>query len=180
MSATAPQTSPAVVRSHSSSRRPQSANNSQDRPHRSQSTTARPSNHSQQPHPRPAPQQPNLANVARRDFEQSNLANSSPRRSESKDRAAPPPSRPDSSRRGHNRYASDASTASAMPTNGVTTDNARTGPQPGQPKRRTTINAPHTGLWALGKTIGAGSMGKVKLAKHAESGEQVRWLHIEK
>ena len=42
-----------------------------------------------------------------------------------------------------------------------------------QPKRRTTISTP-TGQWALGKTIGAGSMGKVKLAKNLETGEQVR------
>jgi hypothetical protein len=41
-----------------------------------------------------------------------------------------------------------------------------------QPKRRTTITTP-SGQWALGKTIGAGSMGKVKLAKHMETGEQV-------
>jgi hypothetical protein len=43
---------------------------------------------------------------------------------------------------------------------------------PAQPKRRTTITTP-TGNWALGKTIGAGSMGKVKLAKNIETGEQV-------
>jgi hypothetical protein len=30
-----------------------------------------------------------------------------------------------------------------------------------------------TGQWALGKTIGAGSMGKVKIAKNMETGEQV-------
>ncbi|KAK2827881.1 hypothetical protein FQN49_007247 [Arthroderma sp. PD_2] len=41
-----------------------------------------------------------------------------------------------------------------------------------QPKRRTTITTP-SGQWALGKTIGAGSMGKVKLAKNLETGEQV-------
>jgi|TARA_R110002003_G_scaffold198_23_gene15581 hypothetical protein len=46
-------------------------------------------------------------------------------------------------------------------------------------KRRTTITAPSTGTWALGKTIGAGSMGKVKLAKHSETGEQVRtWCFL--
>lgn len=39
-------------------------------------------------------------------------------------------------------------------------------------KRRTTIVA-QTGEWYLGKTIGAGSMGKVKLAKNLETGEQV-------
>lgn len=40
------------------------------------------------------------------------------------------------------------------------------------PRRRTTVSTP-TGQWALGKTIGAGSMGKVKLAKNLETGEQV-------
>lgn len=39
-------------------------------------------------------------------------------------------------------------------------------------KSRTTIPAA-TGNWILGKTIGAGSMGKVKLARRAEGGEQV-------
>ena len=44
-------------------------------------------------------------------------------------------------------------------------------------KSRTTIPA-QTGNWVLGKTIGAGSMGKVKLARRAEGGEQVRiWLN---
>lgn len=42
----------------------------------------------------------------------------------------------------------------------------------GSAKRRTTIGA-QTGEWSLGKTIGAGSMGKVKLAKNLETGEQV-------
>ncbi|EEH08323.1 protein kinase [Histoplasma capsulatum G186AR] len=41
-----------------------------------------------------------------------------------------------------------------------------------QSKRRTTITT-SSGQWALGKTIGAGSMGKVKLAKNLETGEQV-------
>jgi len=39
-------------------------------------------------------------------------------------------------------------------------------------KSRTTIPA-QTGNWVLGKTIGAGSMGKVKLARRVEGGEQV-------
>lgn len=42
----------------------------------------------------------------------------------------------------------------------------------GSTKRRTTVTAV-TGEWTLGKTIGAGSMGKVKLAKNLETGEQV-------
>jgi hypothetical protein len=46
-------------------------------------------------------------------------------------------------------------------------------PSSSQPRRRTTITTP-TGQWALGKTIGAGSMGKVKLAKNMETGEQVK------
>lgn len=45
-----------------------------------------------------------------------------------------------------------------------------------QPKRRTTITTP-SGQWALGKTIGAGSMGKVKLAKNMETGEQVSMFY---
>ncbi|KIW12914.1 hypothetical protein PV08_08101 [Exophiala spinifera] len=38
-------------------------------------------------------------------------------------------------------------------------------------RRRTSITA-QTGTWSLGKTIGQGSMGKVKLAKNIETGEQ--------
>lgn len=56
-----------------------------------------------------------------------------------------------------------------MPNNGVAVD-ARSAQIPA--KRRTTITAPNTGTWALGKTIGAGSMGKVKLAKQQDTGEQ--------
>ncbi|KAF2199404.1 protein kinase kin1 [Delitschia confertaspora ATCC 74209] len=193
MSAAAP-TSPAIVRASSTSRRPQPS----DRPHRSQSTTARPitqqppsphrsvsHTHSQaQGRPAPASPQANLANVARKDFEQSTIAApSSSHRSSSRDRThnGPAPSRTDStrsnhhpSRAPHSRYASDASAASAMPINGVAVDNARGAPvAPPTSKRRTTISAPNTGVWSLGKTIGAGSMGKVKLAKNAATGEQV-------
>ncbi|KAF2120494.1 serine/threonine protein kinase-like protein Kin1 [Lophiotrema nucula] len=172
MSAASP-ASPTVVRSASTSHRPHAyGNSSSDRPHRSQSTTtSRPSQAPRQPAAPPA----NLANVARRDFEQTNVASSpSSRRSSSRDRTAPPPSsRTDSSRRGHTRYASDASTHSAMPINGVAQDNAGPGAAAPTTKRRTTITAPYTGQWLLQKTIGAGSMGKVKLAKNAATGEQV-------
>lgn len=41
-----------------------------------------------------------------------------------------------------------------------------------QPRRRTNVEA-KTGNWELGKTIGAGSMGKVKLAKNKDTNEQV-------
>ena len=40
-------------------------------------------------------------------------------------------------------------------------------------RSRTTIPT-QSGKWILGKTIGAGSMGKVKLAKKEDSNEQVR------
>ncbi|KAF1837544.1 Pkinase-domain-containing protein [Decorospora gaudefroyi] len=145
--------SPAAVRASSTSRR------SIDRAPRSQSTASRPSGHASSRH-----QQSGLNSVARRDYEQSNVAHEQPsRRSEE-------PARTESSRRTHSRYASDASTLAAMPINGVAADTSRSGQVP--VKRRTTITAPNTGTWALGKTIGAGSMGKVKLAKHQETGEQ--------
>ncbi|THC88460.1 hypothetical protein EYZ11_012093 [Aspergillus tanneri] len=41
-----------------------------------------------------------------------------------------------------------------------------------QSKRRTMITTP-SGQWTLGKTLGAGSMGKVKVGKNVETGEQV-------
>jgi len=144
---------------------PQAHAGAADRPHRSQSTTSRPSSHAQSRHQ----QQHGLSSVAARDWEQSNVANENVRRSESRDRPAPPPARTEPSRRGHARYASDASTASAMPA----TATGVAAQAQANTKRRTTITAPSTGTWALGKTIGAGSMGKVKLAKHSESGEQV-------
>jgi hypothetical protein len=154
--------------SATSTRRVQPHASPSDRPHRSQSTAARPTNSS---HARP---QQGLNSVAARDWEQTNLANEGVRRSESRDRTAPTPTRTESGRRGHARYASDASTASALPTNAAPADAKMGQVQPATTKRRTTITAPSTGTWSLGKTIGAGSMGKVKLAKHLESGEQVR------
>lgn len=45
-------------------------------------------------------------------------------------------------------------------------------------RKRTEIDA-QTGKWSLGKTIGAGSMGKVKLAKNLETGEQVCCTQLE-
>ncbi|KAF2745149.1 protein kinase kin1 [Sporormia fimetaria CBS 119925] len=144
-----------------------------DRPHRSHSTAQRDAHSTPQPHSRrPSSQGANLANVAHRDYEQSNVAQTS-RRSSSRDRTSAPPTRTESHRRGHNRYASDASAASAMPINGVAADSSRANAAAPTTRRRTTITAPSTGTWSLGKTIGAGSMGKVKLAKHTVTGEQV-------
>lgn len=136
--------------------------------------------------------QPQLVNVARRDFEQSNLAkaSSSSRRSESRDRpSGPAPGRSDStrngttsSRHGHTRHNSDAPVpVAAPPTNGTPSDNMSrqtTNTMPQTARRRTTIDAT-TGHWELGKTIGAGSMGKVKLARNKETHETVSWVMAE-
>lgn len=48
---------------------------------------------------------------------------------------------------------------------------------PSKTRSRTTIPT-QSGKWILGKTIGAGSMGKVKLAKKEEGGEQARNFSI--
>ncbi|KAH6678666.1 serine/threonine protein kinase-like protein Kin1 [Halenospora varia] len=111
-------------------------------------------------------------------YETSNVAQTH-RRSSSRDR--PAPSRTESGSRSasghhrhhHSRYSSDMSTAVANgggPAPVVTPQESRHGGRSG--KSRTTIPA-QTGNWVLGKTIGAGSMGKVKLARRPEGGEQV-------
>jgi hypothetical protein len=188
--------------SHRSSNHHQPSADGTQRPHRSQSTAVRSgappnsphrsSSQSQsqsqsQSHRASSSQQPPLANVARRDFEQSNLAQApSSRRSSSRDRAAPNqqsqyPVRTDSMRANHHRTSSrtdrypsiDAAAQQQPPTNGVAAEPSHTrSSQPSAGRRRTTIDT-STGRWGLGKTIGAGSMGKVKLAKNLETGEQV-------
>lgn len=71
----------------------------------------------------------------------------------------------------HSRYNSEMSTANGGGPAPVVTPQVEAR-QSGKGKSRTTIPA-QTGNWILGKTIGAGSMGKVKLARRAEGGEQV-------
>ncbi|PGH11099.1 CAMK/CAMKL/KIN1 protein kinase [Polytolypa hystricis UAMH7299] len=186
MSAAASSAPPLVARSHSATRshssyRPATS----DLPQRTRSTATRPSQSSyshhrsnsksqSRDHPPPS-NQAVLANVARRDYETSNLAQPLPnRRSTSRDRdRASLKTRADtlrhsrtSSQHTHHRASSDMTRveSQAPGPNGTSS-------MP-QPRRRTTINTA-TGLWALGKTIGAGSMGKVKLAKNLETGEQV-------
>lgn len=111
-------------------------------------------------------------------YETSNVAQIS-RRSTSRENGQP--SRTESTRSSsahhrhtHSRYSSDMSTTVA---NGagpapvpVPADSRNAAGKSG--KSRTTIPA-QSGTWVLGKTIGAGSMGKVKLARRAEGGEQV-------
>ena len=194
--------SPAIVRS-SSRRQPSYTAPTGDRPQRVASTvtsqsTPPPSYSRSQSQNRgpPTSQQAALASIARKDHETSNVArpSSSSRRSFSRDRsnAGPPPTRTDStrdsrrstSRPGHSR--NNSSYLSATGAAGTNGDSAVVQPagggrsqsdaavpgSGGSSKRRTTISA-QTGNWSLGKTIGAGSMGKVKLAKCLETGEQV-------
>lgn len=194
MSTAAP-ASPSIVRASSSSRRGQTLASQPDWPHRTLSAAARPTaspaspqrahSHSQpQSHSRSASssQQANLVNVARKDFEQTNLARpSTSRRSSSRDRSHPAltPARDGStrsaqrtaSRHGYSQYAPEASSPGAPSTNGVSEDNTRPAAN-SKPKNQKIIET-ETGRWSLGKTIGAGSMGKVKLARNLETGEQV-------
>jgi len=139
-------------------------------------------------------QQASLAGVARRDYETINVARpASSRRSSSRDRSytAAPPKRPESTRdtrrtsaRPGSRSRNDSqmsATGNAVPTrasgvvqtpSGTRGHMAETAVPGPTTRKRTEIDA-QTGKWSLGKTIGAGSMGKVKLAKNLETGEQV-------
>ncbi|CAI7628104.1 unnamed protein product [Penicillium bialowiezense] len=179
-----------VVRSHSTSSRPSRATS--ELPHRTRSVAVRPSTTSQPPpthssHSKTSDRRPpsnhaQLDTVARRDYEASNVARVPSRREASSDRSQERPStaRTESTRRHQRNPSSGArqresvdmtpsSTAQGTSQN-ATDPNAAAATA--APRRRTTITTP-TGQWALGKTIGAGSMGKVKLAKNTETGEQV-------
>jgi hypothetical protein len=184
---------PTVVRSHSTSSRP--SRGPSDLPHRTRSVAVRPSNPSQPPTPthlshsktpsqdrRPPSNHGAVDSVARRDVEASNVARMPSRREASADRSQERPStaRTETARR-HQRNPSaqsrqrdsvdmaPTSTAHEPPQHATGTS---TPTATAAPRRRTTITTP-TGNWALGKTIGAGSMGKVKLAKNLTTGEQV-------
>ncbi|KAL9109357.1 MAG: hypothetical protein Q9227_005987 [Pyrenula ochraceoflavens] len=135
-----------------------------------------------------------LAQVSRRDYETTNVARpSSSRRSSSRDsytRSNQP--RPESGRTHHrtsSRHASSrnstdmAAAPQTVVANGGSTPvapppsaprNEKQSPRthPSMGRRRTEISA-QTGQWTLGKTIGQGSMGKVKLARNIETNEQV-------
>lgn len=180
---------PAVVRT--TSRRPNSYQRTPSSSSRTPATLIEPhrSDSSSQRGPAMAQQQ-GLGDVARRDYEQSNLARpQSTRRSSSKDRNYTTPSsqRTDgahssshrsNSRHGQTRYSSDVarpppSTGHATPQQAQSRSRGDgTGREAVPVKKRTTVTA-QTGIWTLGKTIGAGSMGKVKLARNTETGEQV-------
>lgn len=130
----------------------------------------------------------NLARMTSRDYEQSNLAQTPPPRSNTSREGTNEgsatysenarSSRRTSSRPDPSRYASDGPQSSHTATNGSNRlDPTRTQSSTiAVPRRRTTVTA-QTGQWALGKTIGQGSMGKVKLARNLETGEQVCLLN---
>ncbi|OAX80152.1 CAMK/CAMKL/KIN1 protein kinase [Emergomyces africanus] len=200
MSATASGPSPVVVRSHSSSRPNSSYRPSTDLPHRARSSATRPSqsshSHSRSnsrplSYDRPPTSNPVPVNGPRP---------ATSRRSSSRDRPPDPTQqyraetsrshRRTSSRLTHGRDSVDMAgpgnpvnpashTAAAAVADGQSYTNGThhrstngTPQMVPQSKRRTTITT-SSGQWALGKTIGAGSMGKVKLAKNLETGEQV-------
>jgi serine/threonine protein kinase KIN1/2 len=182
---TATSVTPASLESPGASRRGQSYSS----PSRTQSTRTRPTAVPPSPvrassHSR-GPSSSRLEEVLpQRDYETTNVARTSSRRSSDR----PPAIRAESSRSGtgHQRSSSRPNhqhhyTASEM--SGTTAVANGGGPAPvvapiesrhaGKATRsRTTIPA-QTGNWVLGKTIGAGSMGKVKLARRVEGGEQV-------
>lgn len=197
MSAPAPASkSPTVVRSQSTSSRPAHWAPSSDLPHRTRSVAVRSSNTSQPPPQtqyshsktpsydrRPPTNHAALDSVARRDFEASNVQKMPSRREPSSERSQERPTtatRTESTRRhqrtsstqAHQRDSVDMTGAATADRAADSSQNATAPSAPTQPRRRTTITTP-TGQWALGKTIGAGSMGKVKLAKNMETGEQV-------
>lgn len=199
MSAAASSALPTVVRSSSSHGQPAYSPSSSGQPTRTRSTTTRSTSSSHHAHrstsrsyPHEAPPTANqaaLANVAQRDFETTNIARpSSSRRSSSRD--GQPEYHSDTSRSQHRASSrpvsshtdmsrattvvNGGSTATPKPTPAVEGDRPSATSQPSSTGKRRTSIATSTGTWLLGKTIGQGSMGKVKLAKNLETGEQVR------
>jgi serine/threonine protein kinase KIN1/2 len=186
---------PAIVRS-SSTRVPAGTG---DLPSRNRSNAQRPtssshrsSSRSHTHDPPPISNQAALANVARRDHETTNVARRpSTRRSSSRDGPSDQqyyaePARGhhrERSRPGSSRNSTDMSQVTTVVANGSSVpsqagppsahgERPTTSGHPSMGRRRTSITTT-TGTWSLGKTIGQGSMGKVKLAKNIETGEQV-------
>ncbi|KAI5808983.1 kinase-like domain-containing protein [Peziza echinospora] len=76
-----------------------------------------------------------------------------------------------SNRTGHTRQTSESTTNGTSAQS--TTDDRQLNHHHNPPRQRKTTIHGATGTWVLGKTIGAGSMGKVKLAKKQDGTEQV-------
>lgn len=96
-----------------------------------------------------------------------------------------PPAAAASGRPVASRQMSAMSDAPSMTTNGapprtpstIPEDAGRQSHHPQHRARKTSIQG-STGTWILGKTIGAGSMGKVKLARKSDGSEQVRLISL--
>ncbi|KAK6194138.1 transcriptional regulator [Pestalotiopsis sp. IQ-011] len=171
-------------RSHSTRSRPNTS--TAGTPHRSVSHSTH-HGHSRQSSTSSRPVQDVLP---QRDYEASNLAS---KRSSSRDRHAPPASRGTAAaaadskgvhRRPSNRAAGHPPGERADPTVVANASNPEAVPPvmqaaadaraTGAKTRTTRTSIPtQSGKWILGKTIGAGSMGKVKLAKKEDGSESV-------
>ncbi len=158
------------------------------------SSSHRSSSRSHAHDPPPISNQAAFANVVRRDHETTNVARrSSTRQSSSRERVPDggqqyhqEPTRShhrDRSRTGSVRSNTEMSEGTTPIANGNSTpvqtrtasthaERPVTSSHPSVGRRRTSISTT-TGTWSLGKTIGQGSMGKVKLAKNLATGEQV-------
>lgn len=184
MATTHSSAAPVSLERSGSSRRPPSSTPSSSLPARSQSTRVRssvPANPPSSSHHRTSSRHGALdENLPRANYEQSNVAQSH-RRSSSKDR--PTTSRPESHRSGshrsghHSRHPSEMATAAANAGVAPVTNPNDAARHSRSGRTRTSIPA-QSGEWILGKTIGAGSMGKVKLARKADGGEQVCLCHL--
>ncbi|KAH7261071.1 uncharacterized protein BKA55DRAFT_591286 [Fusarium redolens] len=167
--------------SHSHSRSGSNAANSHLPPHHNhhQRTTSSSRSHQSQP-------------VPQNDYESSRLAaNANHQRSSSKER--PPPARGPDPSRAHRRSSSRSKNnhhsphpemppSANPPSNGAGNGTAsqQHGHADAPPRTSTskhtrsrTVIPTQSGKWMLGKTIGAGSMGKVKLARKEDGSEQV-------
>lgn len=142
---------------------------------------ARAQSYDRRAHPHPSPAAPD--SVARQDFEAASRARpTSSRRESAWETSESAAYRSDSVKKQYQRVSATPNhqrTSVDMPAATATLTEAPPHIAPAsstQPRKRPTISTP-TGQWALGKTIGAGSMGKVKLAKNLETGEQVLLHH---
>ncbi|KAI1769426.1 hypothetical protein GGR53DRAFT_461583 [Hypoxylon sp. FL1150] len=180
------------VRSQSTRSRPTSATSppqtqqTQHTPHRSASTSHHHRHHSRQTSSSGRPIQDILL---KKDYETSNVVTAAhqPKRSSSKDRPPPVSRGTDSKGVGVHRRSSTRSThQSEMAGPTAVANNAGPAAIPpvmqaaadaratGAKTRTTRTSIPtQSGKWILGKTIGAGSMGKVKLARKEDGTEQV-------
>ena len=122
-----------------------------------------------------------LNNVAQRDYERTNVARTGSQRRNSRDgrTSSAYEEQTRSNSRPSSRRTSQDFTVAPRPTNGTTSAPAQpviapmNASQYQNPGRRRTSIQTQTGTWQLGKTIGQGSMGKVKVARNAETGETV-------